>query len=316
VPARFLVISACVWAAWFGLGTLTAGLLIARGTANPGWWAALLPAVLVLLWVYAVAIVGVQGKMRAVVARLRVMWIAMVSIMGIVFLSPAMIAAGRAWMAGESLRNGPQMEVLYYGTISAAIAIVFAIPPLIGVLVADVRVRRRVAASDPTWRPHLAWPQQRRAAATGLLITVGACAAPIGAAAVLLRSGVGLSNDEPWRAAASVLFAVLWGAAAGWLVGIPVGHQLRNSDLSRTLPRVAAWTLAASPVCATALPPVPASLCVVGVAFGAAVAARRRFPVFEPGTCVRCGYDLSGLPGELGPCPECGLGATLVVASR
>lgn len=31
---------------------------------------------------------------------------------------------------------------------------------------------------------------------------------------------------------------------------------------------------------------------------------RRRWPIFPPGQCVRCGYDLRGLPDNV--CPECG----------
>lgn len=45
---------------------------------------------------------------------------------------------------------------------------------------------------------------------------------------------------------------------------------------------------------------------VVVAAFGARpISACLRWRAPEPGHCVRCGYDLSGTPGDC-PCPECG----------
>ena len=162
-------------------------------------------------------------------------------------------------------------------------------------------LRRRAGVPDAAWTAHGSSEAGRSLAVAGVLMVAGGCAGICAVLPLLLLLGVS-GNLE----AEDLAYLLALGHGVGSVGGVACTAfavpLLRNTDLSRTIPRLALPLLPVAAVTGIALPAV--FLVLPLLLAGASVALRRRYPIIPPGHCTACRYDLRGIPGSV--CPECG----------
>ncbi len=313
VPTRFLIVSACLWTAWFGISTLMAGFftIVQAGRSgtgvHPGWWTVFLPAAFLFLLVYLIARAGICRNLGVASKCLRAAWITIGIVTAALCLGPVAALAIRAWWNGEPLGPPFRDGGMIYWLIYSGVAMIFALPALVGVMVADKAVRRRLCRHQASRDPRLAWPHQRYAATVGMLMTIGAFAVLFAAMAPAAIAPVSLSAERVIRAWFHASLAVPVGAIIGAVVGSVGSLWLARADPAKTLPRIAVVT-GVTGVALSLIAPLPlAALGMIAAAIPVGIIAARSHPLFGLGLCAGCGYDLSGLLTPI--CPECGMTA-------
>lgn len=153
--------------------------------------------------------------------------------------------------------------------------------------------------------------RQRHDAVLGFCAAIGAvCGVMVGIQHGLMDMQA-YDSDSVRQVGSTAMVGLLYGLVFGAMTGALVAHALNDRDLSRALPPIALWT----PIAA-----VGGS--VAGVGWGVAAFAVVmlvvgkisciRCKLFEPGRCQSCGYDLTGVLKDGGPCPECGMTAPAI----
>jgi hypothetical protein len=212
------------------------------------------------------------------------------------------MVAGMIWPGHLSDGLTAWLFFVSMGGLMLVFGIVPLLLPLAGI---EGRLRARAADGNPPWHPHLATTTQRREATLAFAIGVGA----VSCGAVGVVAGFeGFSLSDPEAAGQPLSqgwFGMLGGMLLGAVAGGPIGILLNDRNLARALPPIALVAPFAG---------LGASLFGVGWGIAAvfvsmlavALVMERRHRLFEPHRCQSCGYDLTGLLPDGGPCPECG----------
>lgn len=297
VPAGFLVAWAVVWAllaacvsAWLGLS-----VWLAPDAPFPN-VLPIVPFVLIPLWSVLVMRRGCRENKPAIVRRGVRMAAVTVGVGGV------LITVGMLWGGTE---GGGVWNTLLLLSMGILMFLLFVQPLLLPLVAIERRLLTRAAVGDPAWHPRLANTRQRHDAVMGFCAALGAVSG------LLVGTQHGLMNMPAFDAesvsqvGSTAMVGLLFGFAVGAMPGTLVAHALSDRDLSRALPPIALWT----PIAA-----VGGSLAGVGWGVAAFAGAMLvvgkisciRCKLFEPGRCQSCGYDLTGVLDDGGPCPECG----------
>jgi hypothetical protein len=170
---------------------------------------------------------------------------------------------------------------------------------------------RRRTRTELDWTPQESTPFGRAWAITGALVIGLGWTALFGCSAVLilwvyLFSGSNSDGPAELLMMTAVIYPV--GMVVGLFCAALVAPIARSSRTDLAIPYLVCLTLGVGTVASAVFPllglvVVPVTLLVVSLA------VRRQFPVFPPGCCLFCGYDLSRVAS--GICPECGKPAAL-----
>lgn len=297
VPAGFLVAWAVMWAVL--AASVAAGLGLTVWLEPNAPFLNVLPMVsfaLILLWSVWVMRRGCREKEPAIV-RYGVR-IAAVT----VGVGGMLITVGMLWSVAE---RGGIWNALLLLSVGALMFLLLVQPLLLPLVIIERRLLAHAAAGNPEWHPRLANTRQRHDAVMGFCAALGAVSGVLVGAQYGLMNMPAFDADSVSQVGSTAMVGLLFGFAVGAMPGTLVAHALDDRDLSRALPPIALW----SPIAA-----VGGTL--AGMGWGVAAFAGTmlvvgkvsciRCRLFEPNRCQSCGYDLTGVLEDGGPCPECG----------
>lgn len=166
--------------------------------------------------------------------------------------------------------------------------------------------RRRRARTEHDWTPQEGTPFDRALAITGSLVIGVGWTALLGCSAMLLlwvylSAGGGSDGPAELLIMAAVIYPV--GMVVGLFCAAIVAPISRRSRTDLTVPYLVCLTMGVGTV-ASAIFPLLGLVAVPVTLLAVSLVVRSKFPVFPPGCCLICGYDLSSL--ATGICPECG----------